>query len=281
LLRVDEKAVKEIIVSNELEIVMSKPTVFVSYSHKDEDWKDRLVTHLGVLGHQGLLDLWDDRRISAGEDWHQEIQEAMAAANVAVLLVSANFLNSAFILSEEMPRLLQRRDNEGVQIFPVIVKPCAWQKVDWLRRMQVRPKDGRPLSAGNEHQVDTDLAAIAVEIHELFRLAGSSSVQEPIPPKRSFDALRPEVRNSIGMEFVLIPAGEFLMGSIDKLEEERPVHKVRISQPFYLGKYTVTQAEWNAVMGHDPSRFKGDLKRPVEMVSWEDVKKFILWLDAR
>jgi formylglycine-generating enzyme required for sulfatase activity len=259
---------------------MSKPTVFVSYSHKDEDWKDRLVTHLGVLGHQGLLDLWDDRRISAGEDWHQEIQEAMAAANVAVLLVSANFLNSAFILSEEMPRLLQRRDNEGVQIFPVIVKPCAWQKVDWLRRMQVRPKDGRPLSAGNEHQVDTDLAAIAVEIHELFRLAGSS-VQEPIPPKRSFDALRPEVRNSIGMEFVLIPAGEFLMGSIDKLEEERPVHKVRISQPFYLGKYAVTQAEWNAVMGNDPSRFKGDLKRPVEMVSWEDVKKFILWLDAR
>ena len=131
---------------------MSKPTVFISYSHKDEDWKDRLVTHLGVLRHQGLLDLWDDRRIAAGEDWHQEIQEAMAAASVAVLLVSANFLNSAFILSEEMPRLLQRRDNEGVHIFPVIVKPCAWQKVDWLRRMQARPKDGRALSAGNEHR---------------------------------------------------------------------------------------------------------------------------------
>ena len=47
---------------------MTKPTVFVSYSHKDEEWKDRLVTHLGVLHHQGLLDLWDDRHIGAGED---------------------------------------------------------------------------------------------------------------------------------------------------------------------------------------------------------------------
>ena len=47
---------------------MSRPNVFISYSHKDEEWKDRLVTHLGVLHHQGLLDLWDDRRIGAGED---------------------------------------------------------------------------------------------------------------------------------------------------------------------------------------------------------------------
>jgi hypothetical protein len=147
---------------------MTRPTVFISYSHKDEEWKDRLVTHLGVLQSQGLLDLWDDRRISAGEDWEQEIQEAMATASVAVLLVSANFLTSQFILGEEVPRLLERRDKEGLHIFPVIVKPCVWQTVGWLSRMQARPKDGRPLSAGDEHQIDADLAAIATEVHELL-----------------------------------------------------------------------------------------------------------------
>jgi hypothetical protein len=147
---------------------MDKPTVFISYSHKDEDWKDRLVTHLGVLHHQGLLDLWDDRRIGAGEDWKREIQEAMAAASVAVLLVSANFLTSQFILGEEVPRLLERRDKEGLRIFPVIVKPCVWQAVGWLSRVQARPKDGRPLSAGDENQIDADLAAIATEVHELL-----------------------------------------------------------------------------------------------------------------
>lgn len=50
------------------------PSVFLSYSHKDEIWKDRLKTHLGVLGIQGLLDPWDDRRIGAGTDWFEQIQ---------------------------------------------------------------------------------------------------------------------------------------------------------------------------------------------------------------
>ena len=148
---------------------MTQPTVFISYIHRDEEWKDRLVTHLGVLRHQGLLDLWDDRRIGAGEDWKQEIQQAIDAASVAVLLVSAHFLTSRFILGEEVPRLLERRDKEGLRIFPVIVKPCAWQTVGWLSRIQARPKDGRPLSAGNEHQIDADLAAIAAEVHELLK----------------------------------------------------------------------------------------------------------------
>jgi tetratricopeptide (TPR) repeat protein len=143
---------------------MTMPTVFISYSHKDEDWKDRLVTQLGVLQQEGLLDLWDDRRIGAGEDWYQRIQEAIAKAGVAVLLVSADFLTSNFILSEEVPRLLERKDKEGLRIFPVIIRPCAWKHVKWLARMNLRPRDGKPISRGDEHQIDADMTAIADEI---------------------------------------------------------------------------------------------------------------------
>ena len=82
--------------------------------------------------------------------------------------------------------------------------------------------------------------------------------------------------NSLGMEFVLIPAGTFPMGS----EDERPVHQVTISQPFYLGRYTVTQAQWVAVMRKSPSTFQGE-HHPVESVSWEEVQECIRWLDAR
>ena len=77
------------------------------------------------------------------------------------------------------------------------------------------------------------------------------------------------------MTFVLIPAGEFRMGSTDGDDDERPVHTVRISQPFYLGIHAVTQGQWEAVMGNNPSQFKGDPNRPVERVSWEDVQAFI------
>jgi hypothetical protein len=148
---------------------MSKPSVFISYSHKDEAWKDRLVSHLGVLQQEGLLDIWEDRRIGAGEDWYPEIQKAIDAASVAILMVSADFLTSKFILGEEVPRLLERREKEGLRIFPVIIKPCAWHHVQWLARIQARPKDGRAISGGSEHQIDTDMAAIANEIISILR----------------------------------------------------------------------------------------------------------------
>jgi len=161
-------------------------TVFISYSHKDEAWKDRLVTHLGVLHQEGILDLWDDRRIGAGADWYQKIEEAIARASVAVLLVSADFLTSKFILSEEVPRLLERRDKEGLRIFPVIIKPCAWKRVKWLARMNLRPKDGRPILGGSEFQVETDLAAIANEIADII------GPTMEIPKKEGYVPLGPE-----------------------------------------------------------------------------------------
>jgi formylglycine-generating enzyme required for sulfatase activity len=80
--------------------------------------------------------------------------------------------------------------------------------------------------------------------------------------------------------FVKIPAGEFVMGSANGGDSEKPPHKVVISRGFEIGKYEVTQAQWEAVMGGNPSRFKGaDL--PVEQVSWEDVQAFLQALNAK
>ena len=86
-----------------------------------------------------------------------------------------------------------------------------------------------------------------------------------------------------GMEFVGIPPGEFLMGSTSRHAEdkEQPVTRVRISQGFYLGKTEVTQAEWQAVMGNNPSYFSDCGRCPVEQVSWEDVQVFMRRLNAR
>jgi len=79
--------------------------------------------------------------------------------------------------------------------------------------------------------------------------------------------------NSIGMKFNLIPAGSFIMGSKDGDLDEELVHKATITKPFYIGIYPVTQAEYEAIMGTNPSCFEGD-DRPVEMVTWHDAKEF-------
>jgi formylglycine-generating enzyme required for sulfatase activity len=89
---------------------------------------------------------------------------------------------------------------------------------------------------------------------------------------------------SPGIEFVQIPAGEFDMGSppneAEDWSEEVPVHRVKISNAFYMGKYEVTQKQWCKVMGNNHSYFKGD-DLPVEQVSWDDVQEFIKKLNER
>lgn len=89
---------------------------------------------------------------------------------------------------------------------------------------------------------------------------------------------------STGMEFVLIPAGKFVMGSPSgeegRYNDEGPVHEVTINNSFYMGKYPVTQKQWNKVMGNNPSDFKGE-DRPVESVSWEDVQEFVKKLNEK
>ncbi len=82
---------------------MDQPLIFVSYSHKDEEEKNRLLVHLGGLQRAGKIDLWNDDRIGAGGAWEQEINQAMNQARVAILLITADFLNSDFIISKEVP----------------------------------------------------------------------------------------------------------------------------------------------------------------------------------
>src|SRR2546425_10101985 len=87
--------------------------VFVSYSHKDQRWLDRLHVHLKPLERQGLVELWDDTRIAAGTIWRSEIKQAIDTAQVAVLLISADFLASDFIAADELPPLLRRAESAG------------------------------------------------------------------------------------------------------------------------------------------------------------------------
>jgi len=150
----------------------ARPTVFASYCHQDEAWKDRLVKQLRVLEREGDLEVWDDRRIAAGDDWLLEIEAAMSRARVAVLLISADFLTSGFILGKEVPEILRRRENEGLRVIPVIVHPCAWTAIPWLSKIQCKPKDGKALASCTKTKAEQHLAALALEIRDLLASPG-------------------------------------------------------------------------------------------------------------
>jgi hypothetical protein len=141
-----------------------RPQVLVSYASEDEAWKDQMLAPLRVFERQGILSIWDDSRINAGADWYQAIETGIGGCSAAILMVSSRYLSSDFIAGEEVPRLLQRRQQEGLPIFPVIVSPCPWKEVEWLSRMQLRPKNGRTISSGNMHEIKEDFTLIAEEV---------------------------------------------------------------------------------------------------------------------
>ena len=102
-------------------------------------------------------------------------------------------------------------------------------------------------------------------------LSCSTVLAQTAQPKES---LAVDLGGGMSIEFVLIRPGSFMMGSMTGNIDEKPPHKVTLSKPFYLGKYEVTQEQWQAVMGRNPSQFKGP-QNPVENVRREDCQVFI------
>lgn len=120
-------------------------SVFVSYSHRDREWLDRLKVHLRPLERDNALVVWDDTKIAPGSRWRTEIEAALAEAKVAVLLISADFLASDFVASSEIPSLLLAARNDGAVILPLIVSASRFAHTPMLAPFQAVNETSRPL----------------------------------------------------------------------------------------------------------------------------------------
>jgi len=144
---------------------MTALKIFISYSHKDEPFKDELVTILAGLQRRGIVDAWHDRRIEAGDEWYKSIQDAMDECDLALLLVSPDYLASRFIQEDEQPKLLKRREEMKARVMPIIIRPCIWQSEETISILQVMPKDGKAVITfskdnGDRDQVWADIASV-------------------------------------------------------------------------------------------------------------------------
>ena len=145
------------------------PKVFISYSHRDEDFKNGLISTLDVLQDQGKIDAWQDRKIRPGDEWRKAIQAAMEECQIALLLVSVDFLTSEFIRDKELPVLFQRRKDAGLHAIPIIVRECMWQEIPILRDLQALPQDGRPINSFRDRdkvwkEIGKEIQRLASEI---------------------------------------------------------------------------------------------------------------------
>ena len=143
--------------------------VFVSYAREDAEWRRRLQTHLAPLVNNGVAAVWDDTRIESGSKWQKEIAQALAQARVAILLVSADFLASAFIQEQELPLLLAAAERGEMIIIPIIVAPCLLEKFPNLGSLQAANPLERPLTSLSSAEQDDVLVAVARRVEDVMR----------------------------------------------------------------------------------------------------------------
>ena len=137
--------------------------IFVGYSHKDEKWIERLKIHLKPLVQEGL-EIWSDHQIAIGSAWDAEIRQAIKAAAGAVLLVSADFFASEYIVPVELPLLLQQAKERGMRIGSLILSESWAFKRSDLAQLQTFNPPSEPLSGMTENEQENTLVRLATRI---------------------------------------------------------------------------------------------------------------------
>lgn len=185
---------------------MAPVRVFICYSHRDSEYlsSDSLLGFLRGLEHEEDVELWCDQRIETGALWDDEIRRRLGESDIALVLVSQSFLDSAYCTNIEMRTFLARRRDDGMILFPILLSPCEWERRDWLAATQCLP--------GGDETVEEHYA-------------------EPAKRKRLFLRIRKELRAAIAQvrskpapAAAPAPAASPTAGSIS---ERRPLTAIR------------------------------------------------------
>src|SRR6266699_3952853 len=162
--------------------------IFFCYAHEDEPLLNKLKAHLRPLQRQGLVDVWYDRDISAGTDWEQQIKEQLNTAQIILLLVSPDFMDSDYCYSIEMQRAIERYERGEAHVIPIILRPVYWQDV--LGKLQALPTDAIPvMSSGWQYQdeaffnVTEGIRTVAVKVMSSLIPSSQTLPIEPLKPE--------------------------------------------------------------------------------------------------
>jgi formylglycine-generating enzyme required for sulfatase activity len=257
---------------------MSNPTalpqIFISYAREDYASVRQLYDRLKGAGYKPWMDKVD---LPKGADFAKAIPKVLRESDLFIVCLSTHSVNKRSFIQREINLaldILEEKLGDDLYIFPVRLEACVApdriSKFNWTDLF------------GDEHEEEWQalLAALSAQAERLGKatatppqaviaapLAPTPAQPEPVLlPKPYIENL-----NGVPLEMILVPAGKFTMGS-DKRDDEKPPHEV-IVPSFYIGKFQITQKQWQAVMGKNPSHFKGD-ELPVEGVSWHDAQAF-------
>lgn len=291
------------------------PLVVISGAAGDIRWIARLGTHLSPLARMGTLRIWegmaDESRREPG--W-PALDDALRDASAVIVLVTREYVTSHFVQQVEWPKIVARRKLGNLTVLPIMMEACDWHRLPGLEAFVLINSMG-PLESEPDDRVEQGLMQAVQRVQRELRsvvvprkaapprLAGATPAP-PLTPFTSAQGAASSLVTGADAQFGLyadltvravtqrlrwIAPGEFDMGPPEteagRHEDEGPVHRVRISQGFWLADTACTQDFWRAVMGgENPGQSKGSGDPPVAQVSWDDVQAFMVrlksWLPA-
>ena len=151
-----------------LQMNPKKKKIFISYSHEDKLYFDKLMKHLKVLRRfNNQYEVWTDQNLKTGDKWKERIENALDEASVAFLLVSTNFLASDFVMDVEVSKLLKKSNEEGTLILPIIISPCMFEE-SALSDYQAANSPQKPLDSMSESDQERELVNVMKQLHYLI-----------------------------------------------------------------------------------------------------------------
>jgi hypothetical protein len=214
-------------------------TAFISYSHRDEVFRQELETHLAPLRRQGLLSVWHDRRITAGDALDDAISEHLESADLILMLISADFVASDYCYAREMARALERHEAKAARAISIICRPCDFHGLPFARFVLL-PTDAKAVSSW----ADRDAAWVDVVRGIRRGLEATTATQKP----QAHTTLEADVRPALAAERPRLPrrttdlqmdsfsrnamrdVGTFFQKELDMLEMRDPAWKGEFRQ---------------------------------------------------
>jgi len=213
---------------------MEEPVnVFFSYSHQDEKLRNKLEVHLSTLQRQKVIKSWHDRKIGAGIEWAQAIDDNLNAADIILLLISADFLASDYCYGLEIERAIARHDAGEARVIPIILRPTDLHGTPF-GKLQAFPRDAKPVTRwSNRDEAFVNIAqGIRQAAHEMSQVLRDRRTAQPVPTivehaiKRSEDGdLSPKTESiagaSVGDRGAIAPNSSAHVDSFLEEEERR------------------------------------------------------------
>jgi len=138
--------------------------IFISYAHEDFSWAQSISKTLSIMSYKKNIEIYIDRTINAGEKWEEAIYENIENSNVAILLVSRDFLTSNFILKNELPRIFTEKERRYLRVYPIMVRHCPYALHEELSKFQFFNDPKIPYSSLKEWEIEKELTELAYDI---------------------------------------------------------------------------------------------------------------------